>query len=182
MPPHRPARACPRIRSRTRIGLAGLTCGSGQLTADQIDAIRASNNQFPFKFNQQPDGVSATLSLPIFNNFQREAQVEQARVARDNAAYDVRARNLQLTTDVTQAYLNLVTAAKTVQLQEQNAQRPPKSSRSPKRATGSARRRSSTSPRRAARTNRRRSPASTAIYDYHKAFAALENAVGRPLR
>jgi len=106
---------------RTRVGLPGLVCGSGQLTADQITAILASNNQFPFKFNRNPVGVSATFSLPIFNNYQREASIEQAKVNRDNAAYDVRSRSLQLTTEVTQAYLTLVTDSKTVQLQEQNA-------------------------------------------------------------
>jgi outer membrane protein len=177
------ARSCMSQDSiRTRIGLSGLTCGSGQLTSDQISAIRASNNQFPFKFNRNPIGVSATLSLPVFNNYQREAQVEQARVARDNAAYDVRARNLQLTTEVTQAYLTLVTDAKTVQLQEQNAAKATEELAfaeesykvGAKTFLDVTTARGTYEQALSARVN--------AIYEYHKAFAALESAVGRPLR
>ncbi|HEV8499541.1 MAG TPA: TolC family protein [Gemmatimonadaceae bacterium] len=167
---------------RTRIGLSGLTCGSGQLSADQIAAIRASNNQFPFKFNRNPIGVSATLSLPIFNNYQREAQIEAAKVARDNAAYDVRSRNLQLTTEVTQAYLTLVTDAKTVQLQEQNAAKATEELAfaeesykvGAKTFLDVTTARGTYEQALSARVN--------AIYEYHKAFAALEGAVGRPLR
>jgi len=167
---------------RTRIGLGGLTCGSGQLSADQIAAIRASNNQFPFKFNRNPIGVSATLSLPIFNNYQREAQIEAAKVARDNAAYDVRSRNLQLTTEVTQAYLTLVTDAKTVQLQEQIAAKATEELAfaeesykvGAKTFLDVTTARGTYEQALSARVN--------AIYEYHKAFAALEGAVGRPLR
>ena len=167
---------------RTRIGLGGLTCGSGQLSADQIAAIRASNNQFPFKFNRNPIGVSATLSLPIFNNYQREAQIEAAKVARDNAAYDVRSRNLQLTTEVTQAYLTLVTDAKTVQLQEQNAAKATEELAfaeesykvGAKTFLDVTTARGTYEQALSARVN--------AIYEYHKAFAALEGAVGRSLR
>ena len=101
---------------------------------------------------------------------------------RDNAAYDLRARNLQLTTDVTQAYLNLVTAAKTVELQTQIAA---------KAAEDVALNEASF--RVGAKTFLDVSTARgtyekaqidrvNSIYDYHKAFAALENAVGRPLR
>ena len=51
----------------------------------------------------------------------RSAARAGARDARQRGERCARARNLQLTTDVTQAYLNSMTAAKTVQLQEQNA-------------------------------------------------------------
>ena len=167
---------------RTRVGLPGLTCGSGQLSQERINAIRASNNQFPFKFTRNPIGVSATLSLPVFNNYQREAQLEQARVARDNALYDVRSRNLQLTTEVTQAYLTLVTDAKTVQLQEQNAAKATEELAfaeesykvGAKTFLDVTTARGTYEQAQIARVN--------SIYEYHKAFAALEGAVGRPLR
>ncbi|HEY9229946.1 MAG TPA: TolC family protein [Gemmatimonadaceae bacterium] len=165
---------------RVGAGLAAKGCGSGTLGADQLAAIRATNK--PFKFQKAPYGVSASLSLPIFNGFQREAQVENARVQRDNAAYDVRARNLQLTTDVTQAYLNLVTAAKTVELQTQIAARAAEDL-----ALNEA------SYRVGAKTfldvnvargqyERTQIDRVNSVYEYHKAFAALENAIGRPLR
>jgi outer membrane protein len=167
---------------RTRVGLPALTCGSGTLSQERIDAIRAGNNQFPFKFSRNPIGVSATLSLPIFNNYQRESQIEQAKVARDNAAYDVRSRNLQLTTEVTQAYLTLVTDSKTVQLQEQNAAKATEELAFAEESykVGAKTFLDVTTARGTyeqaliARVN--------AIYEYHKAFAALEGAVGRPLR
>ena len=165
---------------RVGAGLAARGCGPGTLTPDQLAVIKSGNK--PFKFNRAPFGVSASLSMPVFNGFQREQNVENARVQRDNAAYDVRARNLQLTTDVTQAYLNLVTAARTVELQTQIAARAAEDL-----ALNEA------SYRVGARTfldvnvaraqyERTQIDRVNSVYEYHKAFAALENAVGRPLR
>jgi outer membrane protein len=167
---------------RTRVGLSGLTCGSGQLSTDQIEAIRSANNQFPFKFNRNPIGVSATFSLPIFNNYSREAQIEAAKVARDNASYDVRSRNLQITTEVTQTYLTLVTDAKTVQLQEQNAAKATEELAFAEESykVGAKTFLDVTTAR--GTYEKARSDRVNAIYEYHKAFAALESAVGRPLR
>ena len=173
---------------RTRVGLAplptgpGTNCGTGSLTDEAIAEIRSSNNQFPFKFNRNPVGISATLSLPIFNGYQREAQVEQAKIARENAQYDLRSRNLQLTTDVTQAYLNLVTAAKTVELNAQIAQKAAEELAFAEESykVGAKTFLDVTTARgtfEQAQINR-----VDAVYNYHKAFAALENAVGRPLR
>jgi outer membrane protein len=170
---------------RTRVGLAPLPvsrCGTGSLTDAQIADIRASNNQFPFKFNRNPVGISATLSLPIFNGYQREAQIENAKISRENAAYDLRSRNLQLTTDVTQAYLNLVTAARTVELNTQIAQKSAEELAFAQESykVGAKTFLDVTTARgtfEQAQINR-----VDAVYNYHKAFAALENAVGRPLR
>src|SRR5204863_2452622 len=49
---------------RVGAGLKALPCGTGTLTADQLDAIRAGNK--PFNFNKTPYGLSASISLPIF--------------------------------------------------------------------------------------------------------------------
>ena len=170
---------------RTRVGLSPLPvdrCGTGSLSSDEIAAIRSSNNQFPFKFNRNPVGISATLSLPIFNGYQREAQVEQAKIARDNAAYDARSRNLQLTTDVTQAYLNLVTAARTVELNTQIAQKAAEELAFAEESykVGAKTFLDVTTAR--GTFEKAQSDRVDAVYNYHKAFAALENAVGRPLR
>jgi outer membrane protein len=165
---------------RTGAGLAARGCGTGTLTPAQLSAIRAGNK--PFSFQRAPFGVSASLSLPVFNGFSRELNVENARVQRDNAAYDVRARNLQLTTDVTEAYLNLVTRARTVELQTKIAAQAAEDL-----ALNEA------SFRVGAKTfldvniargqyERTQIDRVNAVYEYHKAFAALENAVGRPLR
>jgi outer membrane protein len=167
---------------RTRSGLGGVQCGSATLTQQQITAVRSANNAFPFNFTKNPLGIGATLSLPIFNNYQREAQVEQARVLRDNAEYTLKARNLQLTTDVTNAYLTLVAAAKTVKLQETTAQKASEDLTAvlEKYKVGAATYLDVTTARgqyETAEIGRVNS-----IYDYHTAFANLESAVGRPLR
>lgn len=165
---------------RTGSGLKALGCPSGVITPDMADAIRAGNR--PFSFQKAPYSLSAFVSIPIFNNFQREQQIEVQRVQRDNAANDVRARNLSLTTNVTQAYLTLVTQAKTVELQTQIAA---------KSAEDLALNEASF--RVGAKTFLDVSSARgtyekaqidrvNSIYEYHKSFAALENAVGRPLR
>ena len=164
---------------RVATGLQPRACPT-TLTADQINAIRAGNR--PFAFNKSPYGLSAQLTLPIFNNFQREAQIEQNKVARDNALADVRSRTLQITTDVTQAYLTMITDARTVELQTQTAAKASEelAAAQERYKVGAATFLDVTVARgtyEQAQINR-----VTAIYEYHKAFAALENAVGRPLR
>ena len=171
---------------RTALGFNSLACNSQSrfVFNDSVaNVVRASNSgQFPFKFARSPMSFSAVVSIPVFDGFNREQRVEQAQIDRDNARLTVRARELQMTADVTQAYLNLVAAQRTVELQEVNAQR--------------AREELTFA------TERYRVGAATfldvttsngtfvqaqvdrvnAIYDYHRAFAALEAAIGRPLR
>lgn len=165
-----------------RVGahLAPKGCGTGTVSEAQLDAVRATNK--PFSFNKAPYGFSLSLQLPIFNGFQREGQVEQARVAHENSIFDLKARDLQLTTDVTQQYLNLVTAVQTVELQTQIANKAAEDLALSEASfkVGAKTFLDVTSARglfeqaQIARVN--------AIYDYHRVFAALESAVGRPLR
>jgi outer membrane protein len=165
---------------RAGAGLAKLGCGSPTLSEAQLSAIRASNQ--PLKFQKAPFSLSASLSLPIFNGFQREQNLEQARVARDNATYEVKARTLQITTDVTQAYLNLVTAAKTVELQTQIAAKAAEDlalNEASYRVGAKTFLDVSTA---RATYEKAQIDRVNAIYQYHFNFAALENAVGRPLR
>jgi outer membrane protein len=168
---------------RTRVGLSNIPCGqTDPLSADQIAAIRSGNNQFPFKFIRNPLSIGATLSLPIFNNYSREAQLEQAKVTRDNANYALKARSLQLTTDVTNAYLSVIAAAKTVQLQEQNAAKAAEelAAVEERYKVGAATFLEVTTSRGSYETAQ--IGRVNSIYDYHTAFANLESAVGRPLR
>ncbi len=165
---------------RVGAGLGAGPCTLNQLSATQIQNIRDGNN--PLSFRKTPISVSAFLSVPIFNNYQREAQLQQARVARDNATYDLKARNLQLTSDVTTAYLNLVTAKGTVDLQETIAKQAAEalSYADETYRVGAKTFLDVTTARgqfvqaAVGRIN--------AIYAYHQAFANLEAAVGRPLR
>lgn len=169
---------------RVRVGLASGGCtGTGYQFSDaQATSIRERNNQFPFRFQRSPLAFTASLSVPIFNNFNREERVQRAEVDRDDAMYNVRAKDLALTADVTQAYLTLITGVQTVALQEQNA------SKAREELNYAEERYKVGLSTFLDVTTSRDSYARAlidrvnAIYDYHKAFAALENAVGRSLR
>jgi outer membrane protein len=157
-------------------------CGPAALTPAQISALKGSNRQFPFSFQNIPRQISATFSLPIFDGFQREQRVEQAEVDRENARYNERARELQLTADVTGAYLTLTTAVRTVDIQNQNAAaaRQALALAEERYRVGAATFVDVTDAR--AAFERAEDDRISAVYDYHKAFAALESTVGRPLR
>ena len=157
-------------------------CSAIALTDAQISRLRSENRQFPFNFQSSPKSISATLSLPLFDGFAREQRVQEAQASSDDARFNVRARELALTADVTAAYLTLTTAAKTAALQAQNAAK----ARLELKFTQDRYRSGAVSlvdvtDARAA-FERAESDRINAVFDYHKAFAALESAVGRPLR
>jgi len=151
----------------------------GPETAAQI---RAENNQFPFSFTKQPFQVSAMVSLPIFDGFQREQRIEQAKADRNDARYNIRKEELALTADVTAYYLTLVTNAKTVELQEQNAAKARQELElaQERYRVGAADYLELANSR--ASYEQAENDRINAIYNYHISFAQLENAVGRPLR
>jgi len=169
---------------RQGAGLPGITsiCQSQVLTPQSEAQIRAANNQFPFNFTRQPWSLTATLSLPIFNNFQREQQVEQAEASRNDADYRAKAQELQLTADVTAAYLTLDAQLQTVALQEQNAAqaRQQLDLAEVKYKAGAATYLDISDAQ--ATYSTAENDRINAIYQFHKAFAALEGAVGHPLR
>jgi outer membrane protein len=169
---------------RVGAGMPGLDCNAPRYTFTdaQAQAIRESNNQFPFRFNRSPFALTAQLSIPLFDNFQREERVQVAEANHDDAMYQVKAKDLALTADVTQAYLTLMTSVKTVQLNQQNAQKAQEelAFAEERYKVGAATFLDVTTSRgtyEQALIDRVNS-----VYDFHKAFAALENAVGRPLR
>ncbi|MEP7001334.1 MAG: TolC family protein [bacterium] len=169
---------------RTRVGLPSAGCNGTryQFTQTQADAIRSQNSQFPFSFQRSPLALNASLSIPIFDNFGREERVQRAQVEKEDAVYNVKAKDLALTADVTQAYRTLTTSIQTVALQEQNASKAKEelSFAEERYKVGASTfldvvvSRGSYEQALIDRVN--------AVYDYHKAFAALENAVGHPLR
>ncbi len=167
---------------RVRVGLTSANCGQIQFTSSQADAIRSANSQFPFSFQRSPLALNATVSLPLFDNFSREERVQQAQVNREDAIYNIKAKDLALTADVTQAFRTLTTAAQTVTLQEQNAVKAKE-----ELAFAEERYKVGASTFLDVVTSRGTYEQAlidrvNAVYDYHKAFAALENAVGHPLR
>ena len=157
-------------------------CNAMQFTSADAAAIREGNSKFPFNFTKAPRSVTATLSLPIFDGFAREQRLQEAMASRSDARYMVRSKELALTADVTAAYLTLSTAEKTVALQEQNAAKAKQELKlvQDRYRIGATTFVDLTEAR--ATYERAESDRITAVYDYLKAFAALESAVGHPLR
>ena len=156
---------------------------SGTALLDPVSRqIRDANDVFPFDYTGQPFQANLTISLPIFTGFSRSLRVSQARALELDADEDVRARRLQVRSDVHARYLGMQTSYQAIAVQENNR--------------GSARdqlRLVQDRYRLGAGTSLEVSDAQNAVqraegdyvnavYDYHKAVAALEAAVGRPLR
>jgi outer membrane protein len=166
---------------RSGAGMPSLNCASEfpPLTSADEAAIRSSNS---FAWTKAPRSFSAFISLPIFDNFQREQRLQEAQYQRDNARFNLRARELQTEADVVEAYLNVQTAIRTIELQAVNAQRAREqvAFAEERYRVGAATFLDVT----AARSSAEQAQIDhlNAIYDYHRQFAALENAVGRPLR
>ena len=150
--------------------------------AQEAAAIRGENDKFPFDFTAQPFTVQARVSLPLFDGFGREQRLQIAQASRDDARYQVRRHELRLTADVTAAYYTLVTAVRANEVQEQNAGKAREELRltEERYRVGAATFVELTESR--SNFERAAQDRIIAIFDYHQAWAALENAVGRPLR
>jgi outer membrane protein len=169
---------------RQAVGLSNTLpqCASIVFTPQMASALRDQNSQFPFNFSSSPRSLTATLSLPIFDGFSREQRVQEAVVAREDARYNVRSRELALQADVSAAYLSLQTAQQTVALQEQNSAKAKQELQfvQDQYAVGLSTFVDLTTSR--AAYSQAENDRINAVYNYHKAVAALESAVGRPLR
>lgn len=169
---------------RAALGLSNTlaACNAIAFTDAQAAALRRQNSKFPFSFTRSPRSITAVLSMPLFDGFAREERVEQAIVNREDAQLGVRARELGLKAEVTAAYLTLVTAEKTVGLQQQNSAKAKQELTlvQERYRVGATTYVDVMQAR--ADYERAESDRINAVYDYHKAFAALESAVGHPLR
>jgi outer membrane protein len=170
------------VRAALKLPNTLAECGAITLTDAQAAELRHQNSQFPFRFQNAPRSLSATVSLPIFDGFAREQRVQEAQAASADARYGVRAREIAITADVTAAYLTLKTAEKTTALQAQNSAKARLELKftQDRYQSGSLTFVDLTEAR--AAYERAESDRINAVYDYHKAFAALESAVGRAIR
>lgn len=164
-------------------GQAALPCA--QISAavpGQVQALRAQNSAYPFSFTPQPFQARLTISIPLWGNFQQPLQVSQAKAQQADLEESVRARGLSVQTDVSQASLTLQTAYRASVIQDTN------------RTAGREQLQLATERYRVGsgtffelldaqvRALQAETDYINAVYDYHKALAALEAAVGRPLR
>lgn len=95
-------------------------CSQFQISPLDEQRILDNNRVFPFNFSREPLSAMVQISLPIFNGFTRERQVERARVEVENTRHRLRQEELRLKTEVATAFQNLRTAYRTVELEERN--------------------------------------------------------------
>ncbi len=144
--------------------------------------VRESNPSFPFDYTRQPLGASLTVSLPVFNGYNRERQVEEARVQAEDADLAVRTQELRLRTDIEAAVLGLETAFRTARLQDQVVQKATEELRLAQERFRFGVASSVEVTDAQASLAQAEQARIDAIYNYHKSLAALEALVGRPLR
>ncbi|HEV8264588.1 MAG TPA: TolC family protein [Gemmatimonadales bacterium] len=150
--------------------------------ASYEDALVKQNSVFPFEFTRQPFQARLSISLPIFTNFSRTLRVSEARAQHGDLEEAVRARGLGVQTEVSQAFLTLQTAFRTIGLQDTNrtAAREQLQLATERYRVGSGTFFELLDAQVAGL--RAENDYVNAIYDYHKSLAALEAAVGRSLR
>jgi outer membrane protein len=155
---------------------------AAQLSGSTRRALLDANDKFPFDFTGQPFGASLVISLPIFTGFGRSLRLQQARELEQDAEESVRGQALQLRTDVNRQFLALETDYKAILVQVQSREAARDQLRLAqdryRLGTGTALEVSDAQ----SAVTRAEGDYVTAIYSYHKTLAALEAAVGRPLR
>lgn len=167
-----------------RVG-AGLSSISAQCSAIPLvnqAAIRDANNTYPFGFTRNPYSLSLGISLPLFDGFGREQRLQEANATRTDARYNTRRQELALTADVTSTRVTLQAAFETVELQTRNAAtaREALQLAEERYRVGANTFVDLTTAR--GEYERAETDRIDAIYEFHRAYAALEAAVGRTLR
>lgn len=100
--------------------LPPIDCTQLALTDARRRAILEENDRFPFDFQRMPPSLSIGLSIPIFQGFSRERNLEAARVQRDDAFQQLREQELALEADLSVSLANVRTAYQIALLEERN--------------------------------------------------------------
>jgi outer membrane protein len=95
-------------------------CSRFVFTDADRNRIIAANDVFPFDFQQSPPSASLTLSLPIFQGFSRQRQVEEAKAQQRDATHYYREQELALRADVAIGLGNVRTAYESALIEERN--------------------------------------------------------------
>jgi outer membrane protein len=152
------------------------------LRPEVITGFRDQNNVFPFSYRRSPFSANIRVSLPIFTGFGRTLRVSQARAQREDADEAVRARRLAVRADVHGRFLALNTAYRSIAVQGASRD----AAREQLRLAQDRYRLGSGTALELSDAQNQVQQAEgeyiNAVYGYHIAIAALEAAVGRPLR
>jgi outer membrane protein len=190
------------VQAREQVAVAGLRSARGEYTptlsfSANVSAFTqkvvdlpatatpgqiAENRRYPFDFTRNPYSLNMGLSIPIFDGLGRESRLQEANAAREEAVYSVRRQELQLTADVTSAFVSLQAAYQAAELQARTAAtaREALQLAEERYRVGASTFVDLTTAR--AEYERAETDRIDAVYEYHRAYAALENAVGRTLR
>lgn len=170
------------IRVGAGLNSIAAQCAAIQFTPAQEQAIRDGNSDFPFGFSRNPYNLSVGISLPLFDGFGREQRLQEANASRTDARYNTRRQELAMTADVTSARVTLQAAFEAVGLQTQNAAtaREALQLAEERYRVGANTFVDLTTAR--GEYERAETDRIDAIYEFHRAYAALEAAVGRTLR
>lgn len=152
------------------------------LSPDVVDAFHTRNNVFPFSYQRSPFSANLMVSLPIFTGFGRTLRVSQLRAQRDDATEAVRGRRLAVRAEVHARFLALGTAHRSIAVQAASREAAREQLRLAqdryRLGSGTALELSDAQNQ----VQRAEGDYINAVYGYHIAIAALEAAVGRPLR
>ena len=152
------------------------------VVADLRSRLEAQNSGWPFSYQRQPLSASVSISLPIFDGFSRQLQIDQAKASAADARHTVRQEDLRLRQEVAAAVRNLEAAYETALLQQRIVERSTEELRLAQERFrfGAANSIEVTD----AQTNLGQAEQAQidAVYNFHKTLAALEALVGRSLR
>lgn len=154
----------------------------GTLDPVVAQSILDQNNVFPFHYTRNPFSASLSLSFPVFNGFGRSLRIAEARAQREDADQGVRAQRLLVRSTVQARYLAVRTAYRAIAVQTtaRSAARDQLQLAQDRYRLGSGTALELADAQNA--VQKAEADYVNAIYDFHKAVAQLEAAVGRPLR
>jgi len=163
-------------------GLTPTDCSQFALTPEDEQAIRDANSVWPFSFTTQPFRASISLSFPLFTQFSRPLAVAEAEAFTKDSEEQVRATELLVRTEVSQAFYGLRAAYQAIGIQESNQTAAAEQLRlaQERYRVGSGTFIELLDAQLAAL--QAEADYINAIYVYHQSIATLEAAVGRPLR
>ena len=178
------------VQNNRILGLLGdspADCGIFDVSDPAVEsAVRAQvtqgNQGFPFGYDSQPISVSANVSVPLFTGFSRQLQIEEARVAADNAERQVMAEELRLRAEVETALRTVQTALRTAELQAGIRETTVEELRLAQERFRLGLASSIEVADAQANLSQAERDEISAVYDFHLSFATLESLVGVSLR
>jgi outer membrane protein len=157
-------------------------CSTYAFADEDRAAILNANDIWPFNFTKNPPSFGMSIRMPIFNGFVREAQVQQASAAAEDAKHQRREEELNRRTMVATSHLAVHTAYRAVAIEERNvvaATEQLELARERYRLGAGSILELTQAQATMARADQAHLEA---LYSFHENLAELESAVGRSLR